>query len=136
MVFAATSHRRRHRVVRRAASAGRVTTVRRAHSTIVHRASYTAPGAVVRGGPWTEPTYADSTMGDNPDGEDLEVRRAAVEALGGYNGSVVVADPNTGRILSIVNQRLALGSGFQPCSTIKVSVALAALREKVVGSDG
>jgi penicillin-binding protein 2 len=75
-------------------------------------------------------------MGDNVDGEDLEVRRSAVEALGAYNGSVVVVDPNTGRILSMVNQKLALGSGFQPCSTIKVSVALAALSEKVVGSDG
>jgi penicillin-binding protein 2 len=94
------------------------------------------PAVVVRGGPWTEPTYADSTMGDNADGEDLEVRRSAVEALGSYNGSVVVADPNTGRILTIVNQKLALGSGFQPCSTIKVSVALAALSEKLVGGDG
>jgi cell division protein FtsI/penicillin-binding protein 2 len=31
-----------------------------------------------------------------------------------------------------VNQKLALKSGFQPCSTIKVPVALAALRETVV----
>jgi cell division protein FtsI/penicillin-binding protein 2 len=75
-------------------------------------------------------------MGDNADGEDLEVRRSAVEALGAYNGSVVVADPKTGRILTIVNQRLALGSGFQPCSTIKVSVALAALSEKMLAGDG
>ena len=89
---------------------------------------------VIRGGPWTAPTYADSTMGDNIDGEDLEVRRAAVEALGPYNGSVVVVDSSTGRILTMVNQRLALGSGFQPCSTIKVSVALSALLEKVVES--
>src|SRR5205085_2526681 len=29
---------------------------------------------------WDEPTYADSTLGDNVDGEDLDVRRAAVEA--------------------------------------------------------
>jgi penicillin-binding protein 2 len=91
-----------------------------------------AEAPIVRGGPWTEPTYADSTAGDNIDGEDLEVRRAAVEALGTYNGSVVVVDPNTGRVLSMVNQRLALGSGFQPCSTIKVSVALAALSEKII----
>src|SRR5215208_5123858 len=35
----------------------------------------------VRGGPWTEPTYADSTAGDFVDGEDLTIRRAAVEAL-------------------------------------------------------
>jgi cell division protein FtsI/penicillin-binding protein 2 len=89
----------------------------------------------VRGGPWTEPTYADSTNGDNVDGEDLDIRRAAVEALGQYNGSVVVVDPTTGRVLSMVNQRLALSSGFQPCSTIKVSVALAALNEKVIEPD-
>lgn len=87
---------------------------------------------VIRGGPWKEPTFADSTEGDNVDGEDLEVRRTAVEALGPYNGSIVVVDPTNGRVLSMVNQKLALGSGFQPCSTIKVSVALAALAEKVI----
>jgi beta-lactamase class D len=87
---------------------------------------------VVAGGPWTEPTFADSTEGDDVDGEDLDVRRAAVEALGPYNGSVMAVDPNTGRILSIVNQRLAFSSGFQPCSTIKISVALAGLSEKVI----
>ena len=32
----------------------------------------------------------------------------------------------------MVNQRLALGGGFQPCSTIKVSVALAALHEGIL----
>src|ERR1035438_110819 len=45
--------------------------------------------AVIAGGPWTEPTFADSTVGDHVDGEDLNVRRAAVEALGPYNGAVV-----------------------------------------------
>jgi cell division protein FtsI/penicillin-binding protein 2 len=92
----------------------------------------TAP--IIRGGPWTEPTYADSTLGDNVDGEDLEIRRAAVEALGPFNGSVVVVDPETGRILTMVNQKLALGSGFQPCSTIKIAVGLAALSEDLVES--
>jgi len=90
------------------------------------------PAPFVRGGPWTEPTYADSTQGDNIDGEDLEVRKAAVEALGDFNGSVVAVDPTTGRILTMVNQKVALSSGFQPCSTVKVSVALAALSEKAV----
>ena len=89
-------------------------------------------GPVIRGGPWLSPTYADSTTEDFIDGEDLDVRRAAVAALGPYNGSVVVTDAGTGRILAMVNQKLALGSGFQPCSTIKVSVALTALREKVI----
>ncbi len=82
--------------------------------------------------PWTEPTYADSTLGDITQGEDLEVRAAAVEALGPFNGSVVVVDPSNGRILTIVNQKRALSGGFQPCSTIKVPVALAALREGVI----
>ncbi len=85
--------------------------------------------------PWSEPTYADSTIGDSVDGEDLVVRRAAVEALGRYNGSVVVVDPNTGRILTMVNQRLALKSGFQPCSTIKLPVAMAALIEGIISRD-
>jgi cell division protein FtsI/penicillin-binding protein 2 len=81
---------------------------------------------------WDEPTYKDSASGDRTQGDDPVVRQAAVEALGPYNGSVVVADPTTGRVLTIVNQQLALGGGFQPCSTVKVSVALAALREGVV----
>ncbi len=82
--------------------------------------------------PWSEPTFADSTSGDNVDGEDLVVRRAAVEALGPYNGSVTVVDPNNGRILTMVNQKTALSSGFQPCSTIKIPVALAALSEGII----
>jgi beta-lactamase class D len=90
-----------------------------------------APG-VVAGGPWTSPTYADSTVGDRVDGEDLAVRRAAAEALGTYNGSVVAVDPNTGRILAMVNQRLVTSTGFQPCSTVKVSVALAGLSSHVI----
>ena len=83
-------------------------------------------------GPWRVPTYADSTEGDRVDGEDLTVRRAAVSALAGLNGTIVVAQPETGRILSIVNQKLAFRDGFQPCSTVKVPVALAALSESVV----
>jgi cell division protein FtsI/penicillin-binding protein 2 len=70
------------------------------------------------------------------EGEDLVVRKAAVEALGPYNGSIVVVDPSNGRVLSMVNQKLALAGGFQPCSTIKVSVALAALHEGVIKQTG
>ncbi len=92
-------------------------------------------GGSVAGGPWSAPTFANSTEGDNVDGEDLLVRKAAVDALGPYNGSVVVADPQTGRILSIVNQKLAFQSGFQPCSTIKIVAALAGLSEKMIDRD-
>jgi penicillin-binding protein 2 len=89
----------------------------------------------VAGGPWLEPTFADSTLGDNVDGEDLTVRRAAVEALGPYNGSVVVADPQTGRLLTVVNQKLAFKQGFQPCSTIKIVSAIAGLNEGLIDRD-
>lgn len=60
------------------------------------------------------------------------IRQAAISALGNLNGSVVVVDPNTGRILSIVNQKLALTGAFTPCSTIKPVVAAAALGEGIV----
>ncbi len=85
--------------------------------------------------PWTESTYADSTMGDNVDGEDLAVRRAAVDALGPFNGTVIVADPANGRILSMVNQKLALKGAYQPCSTVKVVVSLASLKEQIISSN-
>lgn len=82
--------------------------------------------------PWITPNFADSTWGDVVDGEDLTVRRAAVEALGPFNGSVVVADPNSGRILTIVNQKLALTGAYQPCSTIKLVAGLAGLSEGLI----
>jgi cell division protein FtsI/penicillin-binding protein 2 len=83
-------------------------------------------------GPWTAPTFADSTFEDNVDGEDLDVRRAAVAALGPYHGTVVVTDPQNGRVLSIVNQKLALEGGYQPCSTVKLVTTLAALQEELI----
>jgi penicillin-binding protein 2 len=87
---------------------------------------------MARYNPWSSPTFADSTMGDKVDGEDLVVRRAAVDALGRYNGAVIAVDATTGRILTMVNQRVALSGGFQPCSTVKVAVALAALSEGLI----
>jgi penicillin-binding protein 2 len=107
----------------------------KARSTAAKRAAAkrnTGRKSRVAGGPWREPSFADSTSGDVVDGEDLTVRRAAVDALGPYNGAVVVSDPKTGRILTIVNQKLALSSGFQPCSTIKLVCALAGLHEGIV----
>jgi penicillin-binding protein 2 len=77
----------------------------------------------------------DPTLGDNVDGEDLEIRRAAVDALGTLNGSVVVVDPSNGRVLSMVNQKLALTGGYTPCSTIKLMTSLAALTEHVVSRE-
>src|SRR5712692_9780038 len=81
------------------------------------------------------PTFADSSKEDIAAYDDPVVRKAAVEALGRYNGSVVAIDPSSGRILSIVNQRLAFSAGFIPCSTIKPVIAIAALQEGFVTRD-
>jgi penicillin-binding protein 2 len=75
------------------------------------------------------------TGGDLTEGEDPVVRQAAIDALGNMNGTVVAIEPTSGRVLAMVNQKLALSSGAQPCSTIKLSVALAALNEGVVSKD-
>lgn len=77
----------------------------------------------------------DNTLGDEVGGEDPIVRAAAVEALGNMNGTIVAVDPDTGRILAMVNQKLALSEGAQPCSTIKVAVGLAALSEGVISRE-
>ena len=81
------------------------------------------------------PTYADSVSADDPTYDDPIVRQAAVEALGRYNGSVVAVDPNTGRILTVVNQKIAFSDGYIPCSTIKPTIAIAALEENVITND-
>ena len=73
--------------------------------------------------------------GDITAGEDPVVRQAAIDALGDMNGTAVVIDPSNGRILAMVNQKLALSPGAEPCSTIKLTVALAALSEGIVTSD-
>ncbi|HSM86257.1 MAG TPA: penicillin-binding transpeptidase domain-containing protein [Candidatus Limnocylindrales bacterium] len=85
---------------------------------------------------FTTSSYAaDVTEGDETAGEDPIVRQAAIDALGNMNGTVVAIDPTSGRILAMVNQKLALSEGAQPCSTIKVAVALAALSEGVISSE-
>jgi penicillin-binding protein 2 len=78
---------------------------------------------------------SDITEGDVTAGEDATVRQAAIDALGNMNGTVVAIEPTSGRILAMVNQKLALSSGAQPCSTIKLSVALAALSEGLIDKD-
>jgi penicillin-binding protein 2 len=77
----------------------------------------------------------DDTVGDVTAGEDPVVRAAAIQALGNMNGTVLAIDPSSGRILAMVNQKLALSAGAEPCSTIKVAVALAALKEGLVKAD-
>lgn len=69
---------------------------------------------------------------DDVTGEDPEVRRVAVNALGNHAGTVVVMDPQTGRVYSVVNQEWALRRGFKPCSTIKLVTGVAGLSENAI----
>src|SRR5688572_2917047 len=69
---------------------------------------------------------------DTSIGEDLEVRAAAVSALGNTAGTVVVMDPKTGRVYTVVNQEWGLRRGFKPCSTIKLVTGVAGISEKVI----
>jgi Penicillin binding protein transpeptidase domain len=69
---------------------------------------------------------------DDLSGEDPEVRRVAVNALGNHAGTVVVMDPVTGRVYSVVNQEWALRRGFKPCSTIKLVTGVAGLAENAI----
>jgi len=110
------------------------------HSTISHKTSLTRTSASSSQHRYHERFFMSSfaeglTGGDITDGEDPVVRQAAIDALGNMNGTVVAIEPTSGRVLAMVNQKLALSSGAQPCSTIKLSVALAALNEGVVSKE-
>ena len=88
---------------------------------------------------FTAPSFTDNVdnlvLGDSTAGEDPLVRASLIDALGNYNGTALAIDPSNGRILAMVNQKMALGPGSEPCSTIKVTVALAALSEGLVHAD-
>ncbi len=84
---------------------------------------------------YTSSFATDTADGDLTGGEDAVVRQAAIDALGNMNGTVLALDPMSGRVLAMVNQKLALSEGAQPCSTVKLAVALAALSENIITRD-
>jgi len=86
---------------------------------------------------FTASSFANSDIfaGDVTAGEDPVVRQAAIDAMGDMNGTAVVINPANGRILAMVNQKLALSPGAEPCSTIKITVGMAALSEGLVTKD-
>jgi len=75
---------------------------------------------------------AGNIANDVTDGEDLNVRRAAVTALGSRAGTVVVMEAQTGKVLTIVNQDWAIRNSFKPCSTIKLVTGVGGLNEHVI----
>lgn len=73
---------------------------------------------------------------DNTEGEDLQIRRTAVEALGSRAGTVVVMEAQTGKVLTVVNQKWAVEEGFKPCSTIKLVTGAAGVSEDLINDEG
>lgn len=103
----------------------------------LRRASLTTRRHRYYGERFTANSFANGNIfaGDVTTGEDPVVRQAAIDALGDMNGTAVVINPSNGRILAMVNQQLALSPGAEPCSTIKITVAMAALSEGLVTAD-
>ncbi|HSI88581.1 MAG TPA: penicillin-binding transpeptidase domain-containing protein, partial [Pyrinomonadaceae bacterium] len=73
---------------------------------------------------------------DNTEGEDLRIRRVAMNALGERAGTIVVMEAKTGRILTMVNQEWGVKHGFKPCSTIKLVTGVAGINENLISGDG
>src|SRR5277367_2338260 len=143
-----TTHRNHAHVQESASAQKNISHLQHSHRVATSSAHHSGGAAHVRRASFTvhrhgtnERFYASSftdtdlTQGDITAGEDPVVRQAAIAALGNMYGTVLAIDPSNGRILAMVNQKLALSSGAEPCSTIKVSVALAALSEGIITRD-
>jgi len=94
----------------------------------------TAPGARAGNSTLRAMTLA-NIANDDTSGEDLELRQVAIDALDGWAGTVVIMDPSTGRVFTVVNQRMAVSEPVTPCSTIKLLTGLAALHEEEIEED-
>src|SRR5262245_39378965 len=66
---------------------------------------------------------------------DRALQKTAADALGDVEGTVLVMDPQTGRLRAVVNPRLAFEQSFPPGSTIKSFTALMALRAGLLDGD-
>ncbi len=66
---------------------------------------------------------------------DQRLQRAATQALGDRRGTIIVMDPQTGRIRAIVNSEIAFRENFPVGSAIKPFTALAALRSGLIDED-
>ncbi len=119
-----------HPVRARHASIARRATV---HAAAVAVSARTSSRRVYRRRRYSE--YVDPGEDDVTSYDDPVIRSIAVEALGHENGAVVAVDPTTGRILTVVDQKMAFNAALEPCSTIKPFIAVAGLQEGVITRD-
>ena len=69
------------------------------------------------------------------DDVDAALQNAAVSSLGQREGTIIVMDPQSGRVRAVVNPAMAFSQAFAPGSTIKPFSALAAMRSGVIDKD-
>lgn len=80
--------------------------------------------------------FSDALAAEVFPGEDLKLRQISLAALENHHGSVIVMNPQTGKIYTIVNQDLAFRTEWHPASIFKLVTSLAALDEnKIKGSE-
>src|SRR5271156_3534843 len=137
-----TPHKKNHKITETQHAKKRMRTLAHSRAPRAHYASTTTArsAAVLPRHHYYERFHtssfaSDIAEGDITAGEEPIVRPAAIDAPGNMNGTVVAIEPTSGRILAMVNQKLALSSGAQPCSTIKPTVALAALSEGLISRE-
>jgi stage II sporulation protein D (peptidoglycan lytic transglycosylase) len=63
---------------------------------------------------------------------DRRLAQAATAALGDRRGTIIVMDPQTGRVRAVVNPEIAFAESLPPGSTIKPFSALAAMKSGLI----
>src|SRR4030095_6553779 len=76
-------------------------------------------------------TYSQSDVNEQL---DQRLARAAASALQNQEGTIIVIDPQTGRVITVVNSTMAFENAFAPGSTLKPFAALAAMRSGLIKS--
>lgn len=66
---------------------------------------------------------------------DQRLQHAATSALGDARGTIIVIDPQTGRLRAVVNPETAFAESLPPGSTIKPFTTLAALNSGVINHE-
>ena len=63
---------------------------------------------------------------------DIAVSEACRRGLGSTRGAVLAMDPQTGRVITVINPSLAVSNAYQPCSVFKIVVAIGGLTEGTI----
>jgi stage II sporulation protein D len=80
-------------------------------------------------------SYSLGLTTNNAEQFDQRLQQAATLALGDRRGTVIVMDPQTGRIRAVVNPEIAVQQSFPLGSAIKPFTTLAAFRSGVIDED-